>query len=112
VRLLVYNLVRSITVFAGCLSKEAPRKKSFLLCLNVLEEYIRGVKDIKLLRVVSKFNLNSKYRREPRALKVRKNRYPLLTTSREDAKKQDWGYRRRRPSKSPSVDYGVLNVHA
>lgn len=110
IRLLSYNLVRSLTVTSCGLSGTIPRKVSFKLCLNVLVELFRGLKNIGLLNEVSRIKLKSKYRREPRAVKKRQNRYPNLTTTRKKSIEQDWGYSRRRPQKGARVVHGALNA--
>lgn len=112
VRLLTYNIIRSLTVISSCLSKSTPRKVSFKLCRKALEEFIRGLICGSLLESVGKFILKAKYRREPRAIKNRPNSYPYLTTTKEKAKKQDWGYKRRRPSQGPRTVLGALSSMA
>lgn len=76
-----------------------PRKRPFKTTLTGFLEAISyvGTKGIDiLLKILSNEVLKSKYRREPRALKKRHNRYPYLTVSRKESKKQNWGYSRRK----------------
>lgn len=111
VRLLGYNLIRNLTLLSSLRSQTGPRKRSFKLAMNLYPYLIKmkGKNLIMALSSLGEIALKSKYRREPRALKGRKTSYPLLTTSRKASKKQDWGYKRRRPSHGPSIAYGKLN---
>jgi hypothetical protein len=115
IRILAYNLVRNLSVISSALGKDGPRKRSFKLILknytNIMKIDSRELIEV-LDQIINSISLKSKYRREARALKGRKNRYPILTTTREKAKKQDWGYKRRRPHKRPLVKLGKLNVAA
>ena len=99
VHLLGYNLVRNINVLVANIFKNvSPRKRSFKTTLRSYVELVNamGSKRINILvEMLSKEVLKAKYRREPRAIKKRHNRYCFLTTSRKDSKKQSWGYSRR-----------------
>lgn len=104
VHLLTYNFIRFI-ILCTALSRPGksytPRKYSFkttlLCCLEVIGKVKGNALEI-LIKMLSKEILNAKYRREARAIKKRNNKYPLLTTSREEAKYQNWGYSRRKAS--------------
>lgn len=102
VSLLAYNLVRKVTVKASGFGKVAPRKISFKTSLKAYCEILNvlGKSGFECLEeLLCGEILNSKYRREPRALKKRNNRYPLLMTSRKESINETWGYGRRRGQK-------------
>lgn len=113
VRALGYNMIRNLTVEASKFSNSGPRKRSFRIAKEAYYELV-GMQSIEFmieyLKVLAKEELTSKYRREPRAIKRRKNNFPLLTTSRCKAQNQDWGYERRRPWKGPRIEKGALNA--
>jgi hypothetical protein len=100
VHLLAYNLVRSINLQLSNIYREcSPRKRSFKTTLKSYLEVITilGSKGLNLLiEILSKETLNAKYRREPRAIKKRHNRYCFLTVDRKKSKEQSWGYSRRK----------------
>jgi hypothetical protein len=105
VSIIGYNLIRSLTVGTSNIYKDfCPRKLSFKTVLSIYLEVLRTkyVKNMTLItELVKNEKLRSKYRREPRAIKKRNNRYCLLTTSRKESLKQEWGYSRRKGSKGP-----------
>ena len=97
VHIIGYNLVRSIHQSCSAINNEAPRKQSFKCALVVFNLSRRfKVRDEQCYELLRTEILNSKYRREARAIKRRTESYPLLTVSRSEAKKQSWGYSRRR----------------
>ena len=103
VKLLAFNLIRKLIVSTCQVYRRArPRKYSFKTSLGAYVGLIKevGIKSInKIIVMISNEIVNSKYRREARAIKRRKNTYPLLTKCRKEAKNEIWGYGRRRPGK-------------
>jgi len=101
VHLLAYNLIRAINnINANKYNKEEPCKQSFKTAVKAyLYRMINGSIDDSLFEDLENEILKSKYRREPRAIKKRLQRYPLLTTDRKSAKNEKWGYSRRRVQK-------------
>lgn len=98
-KMLAYNLVRRI-ISNTCeiYKKGKPRKYSFKTTLGVFLVFAKnfGVKGFyQTLELISDQILNSKYRWEARALKRRRNGFPLLTKCRNEAKNESWGYSRR-----------------
>jgi len=115
VRILAYNLTRFIMVQSSKFTNTGPRKRSFKTALNCCIELMKNNNKLFLesaLKLLSTECLKSKYRREARAIKRRNYRYPFLTADRKKSLEQDWGYKRRRPNKKPSIDYGALNAMA
>lgn len=104
--LLGYNLIRSFTVESAKKSITGrPRKISFKAAMKFYIVYINQSKDIEsILNLLSKVVLNSKYRREARAIKKRNYRYKLLNCSREEAKNKSFGYSSRRGPKGHLED--------
>jgi hypothetical protein len=107
VHLLGFNLIRNINVaVANHFNEQSPRKRSFKTTLSV---YLEGIKSFGskaggiIIELLKNEILNFKYRREPRALKRRNNRFPLLTKSRKESKKENWGYSRRKGQMGLSV---------
>ena len=96
INLIAYNLVRKVNcAVAFKEGVNAPRKFSFKAALKayVIGLKILGVSRIeKIISLLKKEILNSPYRREPRAIKKRHNRYRLLTATREGSKKMSWSY--------------------
>lgn len=100
--LIAFNLIRSLNVGTAIYSnKSLPRKFAFKTSLNMyLMAKDLGTKSMTvLMNLLKTETLKSKYRREPRAIKRRSNRYPLLTKSRKESIFEDWGYARRRGHK-------------
>ncbi|MBC8549325.1 MAG: IS4 family transposase [Candidatus Brocadiales bacterium] len=99
VSIIAYNLIRSITVSTSNIYMDVPpRKRSFKTTILVYLECIKsfGSRGYELIAELLKGEiLNAKYRREPRAIKKRNNRYCHLTVSRKESKNQNWGYSRR-----------------
>ena len=99
-KILGYNLIRKVIALVSCnFQLERPRKYSFKTALNVHVNFIKvmGSSGISfVLDLIKREILNFKYRREPRAIKKRKNGYPLLTTTRKESLKENWGYGRSR----------------
>ena len=88
-------------------NKEGPRKRSFKTTLKIYLNAIQilGQKGLKtIIKLLKSETLNSKYRRGPRALKNRVHRFCYLTVSRKEAKKQKWGYSRKRGRSGLSKD--------
>ncbi len=101
VHLIAYNMVRLVNINCALQNGIHPLKQGFKIALKLLvlfqvKDYLNGKAELELYKILSKEILNSPYRREPRALKKRHNRFPLLTSSRKDAQKESWGYSRRR----------------
>ena len=106
VNLIAYNLIRNLNVQISSVdNKIPPRKRSFKMTLKSYIEVIRSIGSRGLSVLVEMLMnkvLNSKYRREPRALKKRKTSYCYLTVSRNESKKEVWGYARRKGHKGLS----------
>jgi hypothetical protein len=68
---------------------------------RALEVYMMGIKILgiikieKILALLVKEILNSPYRREPRAIKKRHNKYKLLSTTRKKSLNQSYSYSQR-----------------
>ncbi len=116
VKLIGYNLVRKITVMTSKLNDSiGPRKRSFKTALMAYVEMIKksGINLVlEILELLKNEILNSKYRREPRAIKKRNNKYCTMMESREEARKKDYGYGRRRSPKGALGVNGVPMVNA
>jgi hypothetical protein len=101
VHLIAYNLVRTVNnLCANKYRKEEPHKQSFKLSLKLYLYSLISLISFEVhedkLEILKDEILKTKYRREPRAIRKRSSRYPLLTTSRKLAKNEKWGYSRRR----------------
>lgn len=99
--LIAYNLIRKMMCHLAMNSAEntSPRKYSFKM---VMQSYVNIVKTLginkigQLIEILKSEKLaNAKYRREPRAIKRRNNKYPHLTATRKDSINEVWGYSRR-----------------
>lgn len=104
VHLIGFNIVRKIAGMTSLKYKLAlPRAISFKTTLRVFLQAIMvfGAKKGPeiIFDLLRKEILKSPYRREPRAIKKRHNRYPFLTCSRKTSKNEGWGYVRRHGQK-------------
>ena len=96
INLIAYNLIRKVNCAVAF--KEGinvPRKFSFKAALKayVIGLNILGTLKIeKIIDLLKKEILNSPYRREPRAIKKRHNRYSLLTSTRAASRNRSWSY--------------------
>lgn len=102
VHMLAYNLVMSSIGISSSLSLAAPRKHSFKLHVEALV-HLMGThlssQISSIFSLISKEILNSKYRREPRAIRFLGKKYEEMKMSREAARNQNWGKSRRRDRK-------------
>lgn len=110
VRLIAYNFIRKILcATADRHVKHGPRKWSFRTAISLYRHIVINLGNEffnVFLDLMKTEKLNSKYRREPRALKNRPHRYCFLTVSREQAKNQNWGYARRSGRRAFKDGYG------
>ncbi|MBL6991906.1 MAG: IS4 family transposase [Bacteriovoracaceae bacterium] len=104
VKILAHNLIRKILVTTANTHLDyGPRKRSFKttksLFINVLK--VLGAKSFYVIISLLKTEvLNSKYRKEPRAVKYRNDRYHKLTCDRKLAKDKNFGTIRKRANKA------------
>ncbi|HUU85421.1 MAG TPA: IS4 family transposase, partial [Phycisphaerae bacterium] len=94
VTLLAYNLIRTVIATAAALHDKQPRQIGFTLtCQTVLSSWmllatgacrnVRGLTDSALARIAANEVANRPGRIEPRVLKRRRHRYPLMQKPRE-----------------------------
>ena len=94
VTLLAYNLIRTVIATAAALHDKQPRQIGFTLtCQTVLSSWMllatgacrdaRGLTDSALARIAANEVANRPGRIEPRVLKRRRHRYPLMRKPRE-----------------------------
>lgn len=110
VRLIAYNFIRKILCStADRHRRHGPRKWSFKTAISLYRNIVFNLGNDffdDLLNLMGTEKLNSKYRREPRALKNRHHRYCYLTVSRAEAKNENWGYARRSGRRAFKDGYG------
>lgn len=90
---LAYNLIKKLSNKSCEFNQKHPRKQSFKLYLEVLKRiYWGGGKEVEanLYKIVGSEFLNSKYRREPRAVIREKGKYHVMRMPRNEAKLLDW----------------------
>jgi hypothetical protein len=110
VRLIAYNFIRKLLhLTANKNNEKGPRKWSFKTAISLYRHIIFSLGDGFLevfLDLMGTEKLNSKYRREPRALKKRPHRFCFLTVPRKEAQKENWGYARRSGRRAFKDGYG------
>lgn len=98
VTLLAYNLVRTVTATAAAVHQKKPRQIGFTLaCQTILSSWMtlatggcrnrRSMTRDALKRIAANEVANRPGRIEPRVLKRRRHRYPLMTKPREELRK-------------------------
>jgi len=99
VTLLAYNLIRGLTATAAAAHGKQPRQLGFTLaCQTVLSSWMlsstgacrdaRGLWRLTLERIAANQVANRPGRIEPRVLKRRRHRYPLMTRPRQQLRKE------------------------
>jgi hypothetical protein len=94
VHLIAYNLVKKMSNMNCHLNFKEPRKQCFKLYVESLKKVFSGdhhmIENV-LYQITSSETLNSKYRREARALRRYRKTYEVMNMSRDQARKQKWG---------------------
>ena len=99
VTLLAYNLIRKVIATAAVVHERQPRRIGFTLaCQTILSSWMllatgtcRNVRQLThsaLARIAANQVANRPGRIEPRVLKRRRHRYPLMTRSRDELRKE------------------------
>ena len=99
VTLLAYNLIRKVIATAAIVHERQPRRIGFTLaCQTILSSWMllatgtcRNVRQLThsaLARIAANQVANRPGRIEPRVLKRRRHRYPLMTRSRDELRKE------------------------
>ena len=99
VTLLAYNLIRKVIATAAAVHETQPRQIGFTLaCQTILSSWMlaatgscrsgRALTQAALERIASNKVANRPGRIEPRVLKRRRHRYPLMNRSREELRKE------------------------
>ena len=99
VTMLAYNLIRKVIATAAAVHDKQPRQLGFTLaCQTILSSWMLlstgAIRDARqavrsaLARIAANEVANRPGRIEPRVLKRRRHRYPLMTRSREELRKE------------------------
>ncbi|MHC4407269.1 MAG: IS4 family transposase [Planctomycetota bacterium] len=99
VTLLAYNLIRKVIATAAAVHGKQPRQLGFTLgCQTILSSWmllstgscrdVEGLWDFALARIAANEVANRPGRIEPRALKRRRHRYPLMTRARQELREE------------------------
>jgi len=99
VTLLAYNLIRKVIATAAAVHGKQPRQLGFTLtCQTILSSWmllstgscrdVEGLWHFALARIAANEVANRPGRIEPRALKRRRHRYPLMTRARQELREE------------------------
>lgn len=100
VSFIAYNLVINTIDLCKWSQNVINKQISFKVAISlIIREKFKKKSVTLILQRLGSAAFKSPYRREPKALRYRNNRYPLLTTERKKARKELWGYQRRKNSK-------------